>query len=103
MYFTTDNTQMRKVWYGVKKSHTACLCLKDITNVRTAVTSSLPTNNMTYGYEEQSTVTVARAELNELRSMVQELQEQNKYLSEQMKRQQVCIIVIIIGSLHCTI
>lgn len=102
MYFTTDNTQMRKVWYGVKKSHNACLCLKGITNVRT-VTSSLPTNNMTHGYEEQFTVPVARSELIELRSMVHELQEQNKYFIEQMKRQQVCIIVIIIGSLQCTI
>jgi len=81
---------MRKLWYGVKKSNTACQCLKYIAGVRTAF---LPTNNMSHGYEEQATVPVARSEIKELRSMVLELQEKNKYCLEQMKQQQVCINV----------
>jgi len=80
---------MRKLWHGIKKKNTACPCLKNVSSVRTV--ASLPTNNMSCGYEEQSTVPVARSEIDELRSMVvNKLQEQNKYFFEQMKRQQVC-------------
>ena len=87
VYFVSDNTGQRKLWYGDRKSRTDCQCLK---NVNFVPPVPLPANDMPRGCEEQPTLPVARAEIDELRSMVVKLQEQNQFFADQMKRQQVC-------------
>eukprot|EP00102_Acyrthosiphon_pisum_P019890 XP_016657100.1 PREDICTED: uncharacterized protein LOC107882762 [Acyrthosiphon pisum] len=96
VYFVSDNTGQRKLWYGVRKSRTDCQCLK---NVNVVPPVPLPSNDMSRGCVEQPTLPVARAEIDELRSMVVKLQEQNKFFSDQMKRQQVEIndLKILVG------
>ncbi|XP_022166373.1 zinc finger MYM-type protein 1-like [Myzus persicae] len=51
MYFVSDNTNMCKLWYGVKKGETACQCQKDISGNRSV--TAIPTNNMCSDYVKQ--------------------------------------------------
>lgn len=89
LYFISNNTNMRYIWYRLSTKNRVCLCVEGLTS---QTGNEVVVNDMTPGYVSS---TVSRNEFNALQGVVdklvvdnQKLQNYNKCMREQSEKQQ---------------